>query len=193
MIKLNQILYLASSSPRRKQLLKQIGLRFKSIHTDIDEVISEKDKPVSVVKRLAEDKLNAAISKLSSGIIIAADTIVVLNGKIIGKPNNKSDAKRILKTLSGKTHSVYTGFALYNFYNSRKIVDYEKTGVTFRDITEKEINFYIATGSPLDKAGAYGIQDFGAVFVKKINGCFYNVMGLPISKIFSDLRTIAET
>ncbi len=193
MIKLNQTLYLASSSPRRKQLLKQIGLRFKSIHTDIDEVISEKDKPVSVVKRLAEDKLNAAISKLSSGIIIAADTIVVLNGKIIGKPNNKSDAKRILKTLSGKTHSVYTGFALYNFYNSRKIVDYEKTGVTFRDITEKEINFYIATGSPLDKAGAYGIQDFGAVFVKKINGCFYNVMGLPISKIFSDLRTIAET
>jgi septum formation protein len=178
-------IYLASKSPRRRKLLKQLNLKFKSFGIDMDETIHKNEKPFKAVTRLSKDKLNLAKTKIKTGIIITADTIVVFNKTILGKPVNKKDAFRILKYLSGKTHVVYTAYSIYNSINNKTITEYEKTEVTFHELTDEEINDYIAGGSPMDKAGAYGIQDdFGAVFIKKINGCYYNVVGLPLAKFY---------
>ena len=191
MLKTNQTIYLASKSPRRKKLLKLLNLDFKSFSVDLHEEILDGEHPIKTVKRLANDKMNLAIQRVDKGIILTADTIVVLKKKIIGKPKSRKDAEKILSELSGETHQVYTGFVIYNLDNGKKIIDYEKTSVTFRDLNRKEIVDYIKTGSPLDKAGAYGIQDdFGAVFIKKINGCYYNVVGLPLSKVFDSLKKV---
>jgi len=191
MIKSNQKIYLASKSPRRRKLLKQLGIKFQSFSIELNEEILDGEHPALTVKRLALHKMQAASAKLKSGIVITADTIVVLNKKIIGKPRNREDAFKILSMLSGKTHNVYTGFVIINLDKNKKIVDYEKTKVTFRKLTPKEIRDYIKTGSPMDKAGAYGIQDdFGAVFVKRIYGCYYNVVGLPLSKLYKSLLEI---
>ncbi len=191
MLKTKLPIYLASQSPRRKILLKQIGLNFTSFSFDLDEKFIATDSPIKTVKRLASQKMHVAESIKTDGIIITADTIVVLAGEIIGKPKNKNDAKKILEKLSNNKHFVYTGFAIKNSVSNKIIIDYEKTEVTFRVLTTKEIKNYIASGSPMDKAGAYGIQDdFGAVFVSKINGCYYNVVGLPLSKVYSALKEI---
>ncbi len=191
MINNHPIIYLASKSPRRKKLLKQMNLNFKVITVDIDESRKGKEPPLRMVKRLAEEKLESAKKIINEGIIITADTTVVLSDEILAKPESEDDAKRMLGRLSGKTHIVYTGFALYNSRTDRTIIDYEKTLVTFRKITRQEIDDYVKTGSPMDKAGAYGIQDdFGAVFVKKINGDYYNVVGLPVSKLYSNLLKV---
>ncbi len=191
MINLKTPFYLASKSPRRRKFLKLLGIPFKSFSVDLHEEILDGEHPIKTVKRLANDKMNMAEKKVKEGIILSADTIVVLNGQIIGKPKNKKDAERILKLLSGKTHTVYTGYTIFSKKNDKRITDYEKTQVTFRELTNKEILDYIETGSPMDKAGAYGYQDdFGAVFVKKINGCYYNVIGLPISKVYHSLLEI---
>lgn len=191
MFKSNIPIYLASKSPRRRKLLKQIGLNFKSFSVNLDEEILDGEHPIQTVKRLALHKSQLALKKVKKGILITADTIVVLNDRIIGKPKNKKDAFNILKLLSGKTHYVYTGFAIVNTMNNKKVVNYEKTEVTFNKLTLKEIKDYIASGSPMDKAGAYGIQDdFGAVFIKCINGCYYNVVGLPLSKLYKSLLEI---
>lgn len=184
-------IYLASKSPRRRKLLKQLNLKFKSFSVDIEELLHKNEKPSHAVLRLSKEKLEAAKGMKNNGIIITADTIVVLDKKIIGKPVNKKDAFRILKMLSGKTHNVYTGYSVYNQYNNKTISEYEKTEVTFRHLSDEEINDYIKGGSPMDKAGAYGIQDdFGAVFIKKINGCYYNVVGLPLAKLYHALLRI---
>jgi len=181
-------LFLASKSPRRKKLLQQLNLKFKVISVEIDESRKGKETPVNMVKRLAEEKLIASMKNIGEGIIITADTIVVLNGEILGKPLDRAEAKKMLNTLSGKTHIVYTGFVVCNTKTGKSITDYEKTFVTFRKLGSKEIENYIKSGSPMDKAGAYGIQDdFGAVFIKKINGDYYNVVGLPISKLYKNL------
>lgn len=191
MIKTDIPIILASNSPRRKKLLNQLNLNFEILKIEIDESPKNGEKPVRLVKRLASKKLEKAKEKVKEGIIITADTIVVLNGKVINKPVDKKDAAKILKLLSGRTHTVYTGFAVYNSKRKKTIVDYEKTLVVFRKMTTAEIKDYIATGSPMDKAGAYGIQDdFGAVFVKKINGCYYNVVGLPLMKLYQNLLKI---
>jgi len=191
MFKTNLQIFLASKSPRRRKLLKQLGISFKSFSVDLNEEILDGEHPVQTVRRLALHKSEAASLKVSKGIIITADTIVVLNKEIIGKPKDEKDAYRILSKLSGKTHLVFTGFVVKNLYSGKSIVDYERTKVTFRELTSKEIYNYIKTGSPMDKAGAYGIQDdFGAVFVKKIEGCYYNVVGLPLAKIYKSLTDI---
>lgn len=191
MIKTKLPIYLASKSPRRKKLLKQIKLKFRVINLHFDEKINRIENPVFIVKRLALEKLNAALLKIKDGIIITADTLVVLDNKILGKPKNEKDAKRMLKQLSGKTHQVYTGYAIYNSKNNKVVVNHEKTLVTFRKLNNSEINEYVSSGSPLDKAGAYGIQDdFGAVFIEKINGCYYNVVGLPLARFYHDLLRI---
>ncbi|MCX7797430.1 MAG: Maf family protein [Melioribacter sp.] len=191
MLKTNLPIYLASKSPRRRKLLKLLGINFRAFSVNLNEEIFDGEHPVSTVKRLAYDKFLVASKKVEKGIIITADTIVVLNKTIIGKPEDKTDAFRILKKLSGKTHTVYTGFVVANIDTSKKIIDYEKTKVTFRKITDEEIKKYIETGSPMDKAGAYGIQDdFGAVFIKKIDGCYYNVVGLPLAKVYLAIKKI---
>lgn len=198
MIQLPVPFYLASKSPRRKKLLKQININFKSFAVDLHEEILDGEHPIQTVKRLASHKMKLAEQKIKmehpahrEGIILTADTIVVLKGQIIGKPKTKKDAERILKFLSEKTHFVYTGFAISNLSNNKRFVDYEKTAVTFYALSTKMIKDYIETGSPMDKAGAYGIQDdFGAVFVKKVNGCYYNVMGLPLSKVYNSIISV---
>lgn len=191
MIKTNQPVYLASKSPRRKKLLEQVNLSFQIVPVDTPEIFKKNERPVDAVRRIAYEKLIAAKEIIADGIIITADTIVVIGGKIIGKPLDKHDAVNMLKKLSGKTHIVYTGFSVYNSLKDKTITEYEKTFVTFRKLTLKEITDYVETGSPLDKAGAYGIQDdYGAVFIKKINGCYYNVVGLPLTKLYQTLLRI---
>jgi septum formation protein len=184
-------IFLASKSPRRRNLLKQLNLKFKSFSVEMDENILPGEKPYNAVLRLSKEKLTLAKSKIKDGIIITADTIVVLDKTILGKPLDKKDAFRMLKLLRGKTHIVYTGYSIFNSRTDKIISEYEKTEVTFRELTNEEITDYINGGSPMDKAGAYGIQDdFGAVFIKKINGCYYNVVGLPLAKFYHALLRI---
>ncbi|MCF8355598.1 MAG: Maf family protein [Melioribacteraceae bacterium] len=191
MVKSEIPIFLASRSPRRRRLLKQLKIDFHTFHVDLDEEFLDGEHPVKTVKRLALDKLKAAKQKVKNGVIITADTIVVLDNEIIGKPKTQTEAISILKKLSGRTHNVYTGYALENTVKNKMITDYECTSVTFRELTETEIKKYVKSGSPMDKAGAYGIQDdFGAVFVSKINGCYYNVVGLPLQKLYQSLKEI---
>jgi septum formation protein len=192
MIKFGLPVYLASKSPRRRKLLKQLNIDFKYLDIEYDESIPDGEYPIRMVKRLALEKLNLAKQKVTKGIIITADTIVVFNRRILGKPKDEKDANRMLRLLSNKTHIVYTGFAVYNSKTEETKTGYEKTFVKFRKLNNKEILDYISTGSPMDKAGAYGIQDdFGAVFVDKITGCYYNVVGLPLTKLYKTLTEIA--
>jgi len=191
MLKTNLQMYLASKSPRRRKLLKQLGIPFKSFSVDLKEEILDGEHPIQTVRRLALHKSETASLKVKKGIIITADTIVVLDKEIIGKPKDEKDAYKILSRLSGKTHLVFTGFVVKNLMNGKSLVDYERTKVTFRELTSKEIYDYVKTGSPMDKAGAYGIQDdFGAVFVEKMDGCYYNVVGLPLAKLYRSLTEI---
>jgi len=191
MINSSSKIFLASKSPRRRKLLTQLNLKFKSFSVDMDEKICKNEIPSRAVVRLSKEKLDLAKEKVQDGIIITADTIVVLNKMILGKPESKKDAYRILRLLSGKTHTVYTGYSIYNSANNKTITEYEKTKVTFRMLTDDEIEEYIQGGSPMDKAGAYGIQDdFGAVFIQKINGCYYNVVGLPLAKFYHALLKV---
>ncbi|MDP1678499.1 MAG: Maf family protein [Bacteroidota bacterium] len=184
---------LASQSPRRSQLLKQIGIIFSvqpsGIHEEIDDATSFAEN----VQRLSLHKAEDIANKNDKGIIVGSDTIVVIDQTILGKPNSREDAIEMLKILSGKTHTVYTGFALVDAQTKKTYIDHNETEVTFRDLDEDEIVSYVATGSPLDKAGAYGIQDdFGAVFVKKINGDYYTVVGLPLSKFYIALKNFVQ-
>jgi len=191
MIKTKQKVYLASRSPRRRKLLKQLGIKFNSFSVNSIEDFLDGEHPIKCVKRIAIDKMELAKLKVQNSIIITADTIVVLGNKIIGKPENKKDAIKILTLLSGKVHKVYTGFCVVNQKTNKMIIDFEKTEVEFRKLKKDEIVDYVNSGSPMDKAGAYGIQDdFGAVFVKKINGCYYNVVGLPLTKLYKTLRKV---
>jgi septum formation protein len=191
MIKTKIPIYLASKSPRRRKLLKQIGLKFKSFSVEINEEPLKNESPVNCVKRLSVEKLNEALKKNIRGIFITADTIVVLDNKIINKPFSQKEAVKYLKMLSERVHTVYTGFCIYNSMNNKKVLDFEKTKVEFRKLSDNEIKEYVESGSPMDKAGAYGIQDdFGAVFVKKLTGCYYNVVGLPLTKIYESLKKV---
>lgn len=186
-------IYLASKSPRRRKLLKQLNLKFKSFSVNIDEVFNEKQSPLQNVLRICKEKMQIAKKRVDGGILITCDTIVIIKNEILGKPVNKKDAYLLLKKLSGKTHIVITAYCIFNSKSKKLITNYEKTKVTFRKLNDKEIWDYINTGSPMDKAGAYGIQDdFGAVFVSRIEGCYYNVVGLPISKFYQDLLRITK-
>jgi len=191
MIKTELQIYLASKSPRRRKLLRQLGIKFKSFSVNNIEEVLDGEHPVDCVKRLAREKMISAQMKVKNSILITADTIVVLDREVINKPEDKKDAVRILSKLSGRVHTVYTGFCVHNQKLHKTITDFEKTKVEFRKLKQDEIIDYVDGGSPMDKAGAYGIQDdFGAVFVKRINGCYYNVVGLPLTKLYNSLRKI---
>jgi len=186
MITLTVPIILASQSPRRANLLKQIGLEFSIQPSSIDEKIHDNLSYEENVQQLSLHKAQDIARENTSGIVIGSDTIVVINNKVLGKPSSEQAAFEMLSTLGGKTHTVYTGFALVDVKSGKSYIDYEKTNVTFRRLTDVEITDYIATGSPMDKAGAYGIQDdFGAVFVEKINGCYYTVVGFPLAKFYA--------
>jgi septum formation protein len=188
---------LASGSPRRKLLLKALlknfGLKFDVIQANIVEYIPEKVQNYgNFAANLAELKaLEVACRK--SGIIIAADTIVVYKDRVLGKPANEKDAVRMLKMLSGNEHKVYTGLVIFDTDSDKLYKTYEVTRVKFRKISNAEIKFYVKCGSPMDKAGSYGIQDdLGSTFVQKINGDYFNVVGLPLFKLYEGLNNFIK-
>ena len=185
---LKKPLVLASRSPRRRLLLGQIGLEPRVIPCDIPEDFDPVKNPADNARSLAVQKAEAVAAGIDNAYVLGADTIVVLNGAMLGKPADREEAVRMLEKLSGKTHTVVTGFALIDRPSNETIVGTESTEVTFRDLPRAEIEEYAGGGSPLDKAGAYGIQDdYGAVFVTRIEGCFYNVVGLPLSRVHAAL------
>ncbi|MEZ4783761.1 MAG: Maf family protein [Candidatus Kapaibacterium sp.] len=187
-------LILASSSPRRRQLLTQVGLEFTVEPPDVEEIQREGEAPVDFVRRLSLEKANAVAANHESGLVLGSDTIVVLGGEILGKPESAEDAFAMLSQLSGNQHTVYTGFSIVDASTGESITDLGEAEVTFRELEESEIWDYIATGSPMDKAGSYGIQDdMGAIFVERINGDYYTVVGLPLMKVYLALRSQRET
>jgi len=177
----NPRIILASNSPRRREMLRQIGLDFSIDPADVDERPIPGEGPESYALRVAEDKAAVAAQKACTGIVIAADTIVVVNGLVLGKPADVSDAERMLKLLSGRAHRVITGLVVRDASDGRFLSKTAVTTVWFRDLSYEEIRSYVMSGEPLDKAGAYGIQEKGALLVKKIDGCYFNVVGLPLS------------
>jgi septum formation protein len=177
----NKAIILASNSPRRKELLLQIGLDFSVDPADVDERVLPGESPEGYAVRVALDKARVAAARAGTGIVIAADTIVVLDDEVLGKPADAGDAERMLMKLSGKAHFVITGLAVMDAATGNALTRSSITRVWFRSLASHEIISYVATGEPLDKAGAYGIQGRGALLVDKIDGCYFNVVGLPLS------------
>lgn len=181
-------LILASASPRRCNLLKNLGLNFEVIPSDIEEEVMEGVPPQKVVSLLARKKALSIAQKQKDAVVIGADTIVVYKDNILGKPFDENDAQNMLNKLSGEWHQVITGIAVIDSASGKCKTHSEITHVKFKTISEQEIKDYIKTGEPLDKAGGYGIQGKGGLFVEEIKGCFYNVVGLPLSRLYDVLK-----
>lgn len=183
---------LASASPRRKELLELMGLPFSVCVSDADETTDENLPPYFIVEQLSLLKASDVAGKLRAegkkALVIGADTIVVFGGAILTKPKDKEDAKKMLTMLSGKWHSVLSGVTVMDTKTAKSETFYVETKVHFVDVTEEEIDRYIATNEPMDKAGSYGIQGKGSVFIDKIEGDYFNVVGLPIHKLARVLK-----
>jgi len=182
-------LVLASASPRRHELLRMLGLEFEILVSTAEE--ERRELPVSPGEQtmeLAAGKAKEIADLRPDALVIAADTIVAAENRIMGKPRDEEDAREMLSFLSGRWHEVYTGVALVKAAENRRLVDCERTRVKFRPLSEEEIKTYIRSGAPMDKAGAYGIQGLGAVLVERIEGCFFNVVGLPLARLTMMLR-----
>lgn len=183
---------LASGSPRRKEILSAAGVKFSVLVSDADEGAVNKDAPVGIyVQELALLKAAAAakyVLKNKDAVIIAADTIVTLDGKILGKPKDEDDAFDMLKSLSNRAHEVYTGYCVMRVSDGFTFCNSVKTEVLFKELDDDLIRRYIRTGEPMDKAGAYGIQGKGAILAEKINGDYFNVVGLPVSALAKTLK-----
>jgi septum formation protein len=180
-------LILASKSPRRRYLLKQAGLNFVVIPSEIDESQFACDDPEGFVRVLAESKAGDISKKYPESWVIGADTIVLIEGMVLGKPNNKNEAREMLGRLSGKTHTVMTGYAVCCEKKSVSFSEVIKTEVIFKALSPDEIEWYINTDEPFDKAGAYAIQGLGTFLVKRINGSYTNVVGLPVCEVIEFL------
>lgn len=179
---MNRII-LASGSPRRRELLERYGIELKVVKSDIVEKFNHGESPEQISMTLAFSKALSVSKAFNNDIIIGADTIVVYKNNIIGKPKNNEEASKILTMLSGNVHDVITGISIIRAGTNQKIIDYERTKVKFNNLTPERINRYIISKESFDKAGAYGIQGLGAILVEKIDGCYSNVVGLPLSKI----------
>ena len=177
---------LASASPRRKEILENTNVKFKIMASSIEELRLEGESPCQMVMRLAFEKGIDIASRQKSDLVISADTIVVLDNTVLGKPKDEIEARKMITSLSGRTHQVITGISLINLDNNKKIIDYVISNVKFKNLSEEDINDYIRTKESLDKAGAYGIQGYGALLVEEIQGDYFNIVGLPISRL-SDL------
>lgn len=181
---------LASGSPRRKALLKQLGMQFEINVSDADESFDPSWTPPEIVQDLAKRKAQTVAVASPEALILAADTVVSLNGEILNKPTDAAEAAEMLRSLSGKRHTVYSGIALIHPATHRLQTAAEATDVIFAPMTETEILSYVATGSPLDKAGAYGIQDDrGALYISRVEGDYYNVVGLPLHRLYRMIVT----
>jgi septum formation protein len=180
---------LASKSPRRFEILTNFGIKKLEVVVAEIEEISDKKEVVDQIIDIAAKKGYEIAKRHPNEFILSADTVVILDGAVLGKPSNKKDAFKTLKSLSGRTHKVITAYSLLNRSKDLSICGYDETIVTFKKLEDEEIEWYIETGEPMDKAGSYGIQGVGAgILIDKIEGEFYNVMGFPISKFVSDLK-----
>ncbi len=177
---------LASNSSRRTEILTTAGIKHTVIPASIDEENVPTLPPIDMALYLAKTKAKDIYMKYPDQIVIGADTIVIIEGKVLGKPKNRDDAYQMLQLLSGKTHEVVTAYYLID--SDQDYEGYSKTQVTFANLTDQEINDYLDTGDPFDKAGAYGIQGFASKYIKSINGDYFNVVGLPIYDIYQALR-----
>ncbi|MGA2191764.1 MAG: Maf family protein [Nitrospirota bacterium] len=184
------LLILASASPRRRELLGQAGFDFIVDPAHVDESGLPGEGPEEHVIRLALDKVKKTAFRHTSGAVLGADTVVVADGRMLGKPHSPEDAASMLKLLSGGTHRVMTGIALIDAATGKLEAGVEVTEVRFRELTPGEIQEYVSSGEPMDKAGAYGIQGRAALFVEGINGCFFNVVGLPLARLDKMLRKL---
>lgn len=184
---------LASTSPRRQALLRQMGADFIVVPPRAEEDSIPGEPPAELVRRLSLDKARSVPSQPGAGVILGSDTVVVLDGRILGKPTDPDDARHMLRSLSGRAHVVFTGYALIDTASGQTEVGHVETTVTFRELGVDEIDHYVDSGSPMDKAGAYGIQDdFGAVFIERIDGDYYTVVGLPLCHVYQALRRFAQ-
>jgi septum formation protein len=179
---------LASASPRRKQLLNMIDIDFEVIPSDVHEDFNIDLNHEDFVQHYAREKSLDIAEKYPDHLVIGADTIVVLDSKILGKPKDEADSFNMLKSLSGRTHTVYTGVSLNHINEKISDTFFEQTQVSFNELSDSVISYYIDTYKPLDKAGSYGIQDWFAINVNRIDGCFYNVMGFPLAAFFSHYK-----
>lgn len=177
---------LASGSPRRRELLGDMGIEFEIDVPDVDETVA--GAPDEMVRVLAERKARAVAAKRSEGLIVAADTLVALDGRALGKPVDDEEAKEMLSSLSGRTHDVFTGVCVMDAASGRCMVEADRTGVCFREVSNEEIESYVATGEPRDKAGAYAIQGGAGAFVSGYEGSRTNVIGLPVELLDKMLR-----
>ena len=184
-------LILASGSPRRAEILSSVGWEFEKRVADIDETEFLNEKPADYVQRLAREKAEAVAAHYENALVLGADTIVVIDGKIIGKPKDLADARRMLKLLSGRWHEVLTGVAILEIQSPKSkvqslktVVGIQRTRVKFAELSDAEIEFLVEKGEPLDKAGAYAVQAQAALFIEEIEGDYWNVVGLPINLVY---------
>ncbi len=182
---------LASGSPRRRELLRALGLSFEVAPADVDETPLPGEAPPDMVARLSRDKAAAMADPNPDALVIAADTVVVLAGEMLAKPHTHDENRAFLKRLAGQEHSVYTGHALA--YRRRSDVQVCETRVRFRDLDDDEIDRYVATGEGLDKAGGYAIQGRGAALVPWVEGCYFNVVGLSVATVVASARRLGVT
>ena len=180
---------LASQSPRRQELFSKYGLEFDVVPSNFDEsTIQYLNSPADYCCKLAEEKAKEVSDLYPDNLVIGADTIVVLKNKFFPKPKDLTQTKLFLNELADKTHQVYTGVSLNHKINDMSHSFYKKTDVTFHPLSEDDIDHYTSVENPMDKAGGYGIQDFSSVFVKKIDGCYFNVVGLPLSRLYLEIK-----
>jgi septum formation protein len=184
---------LASASPRRAEILRAIGLDFEVVPSAFEEPSVDGEIPSEYVVRVARGKVAEVAARVAGGVVIGADTIVVVDGRSLGKPTGAQDARAMLRLLSGRLHAVMTGVVVRDAASGREHGDYEKTLVRFADLADQDIDAYVATGEPLDKAGAYGIQGRGMLFVEEIAGNYHNVMGLPANLLARLVKRLGLT
>jgi len=185
-----QKIILASTSPRRHGLAQQMGLDFDIVPSDYEEDMTMKLSAKDLAMTLAYGKAQDIAKKRTEGIVLGIDTFISYKGEKLGKPHTKEKAFALLKKFSGKKLQVYSGVALIDCKTKKEIRDFEVSEVYFRKITDGEINSYIKTGEPLDKAGAFAIQGLGSIFIKKVNGCYANIVGFPIANIYKNLSKL---
>lgn len=178
---------LASNSPRRREILGKF-IDFEAVTAEVKEDNDFYKSPETLVMALAFEKANSVAAKHEDAIVIGADTIVEIEGEILGKPKSREGAKRMMEKLRGKSHKVITGFSIIDLSSDKKYMDYEVTEVVFKDLSDEEIEAYLNKAEYMDKAGAYGIQEEAALFVEKIEGDYLNIVGFPISKIYTVLK-----
>jgi septum formation protein len=186
-------LILASRSPRRAKILDAVGWSYEIIVAGVDETLRSGERPLDYVQRLAVDKAEAVSAKVERGLVLGADTTVVVDGQILGQPTDSNDARRMLRLLNGRWHEVVTGVALVRAGSAQRQVNHQITRVRFAELTNDEIDWYVSTHEPMDKAGAYGVQGKAALFIEEIQGDYFNVVGLPIRLVYAMATRIDGT